>query len=235
MGTLKNFYRPLGECADRAGDVFIANGNSFLEYAHGGKKPIATLNLSGYAASGCAFDPTTGNLATTWDSRYQGEIAVYPDGKGTPTVYSNGGMFFIDCGYDNAGNLFADGTNPTEFAFAELPKGSGTMQTISLGQYIYHGAAVQWDGKYVAVGDGVTATIYQFTISGSSGTLHGTTSLGGTKGLYWWIIDRNKVIGADDLASTVWYWNYPAGGSPIKSITQGVGAPFDVTISKAPK
>jgi hypothetical protein len=54
VGTLKGFYRPLGECVDNAGNVFIADGrDSILEYAHGGKKLIQTLTLSGYGAQSC--------------------------------------------------------------------------------------------------------------------------------------------------------------------------------------
>jgi hypothetical protein len=44
VGTLRHFLRPLGECSDQTGDVFIANGaGQIFEYAHGGKKPFATL------------------------------------------------------------------------------------------------------------------------------------------------------------------------------------------------
>src|ERR1700678_2232910 len=41
VGTLRHFLRPLGECVDQTGNVFIANGaGQVFEYAHGGKKPI---------------------------------------------------------------------------------------------------------------------------------------------------------------------------------------------------
>jgi hypothetical protein len=239
VGTLKGFYRPLGECSDEAGDVFIADGgDSILEYAHGGKKPIQTLTLSGYGAQSCAVDPTTGNLAVTWDDNFtKGYVAVYKNASGNPTLYTNGDMLFSFCGYDPAGSLYVDGTSSkgNEFLFAELPEGSGTMQTITLDQSFQHWGAVQWDGKYVAVTDNEVNTMYRFTISGSSGTLEGTVDLGGAQPLYQLVIDGKKVVGADDLSNAAWYWDYPAGGSPVKSITEDVFHPFGATISKAPK
>ena len=239
VGTLKGFYRPLGECADQAGDVFIADGgDSISEYPHGGKKPIQTLTLSGYGAENCAVDPTTGNLAVTWDDNFtKGYVAIYKNGSGNPTLYTNGDMLFAWCGYDPAGNLYVDGSpnNENKFLFAELPEGSGTMQTITLNQSFEYWGPVQWDGKYVAVGDGEANKIYRFAISGSSGTLEGTVDLGSAQSVYQWVIDGKKVVGADDLPNTVWYWGYPAGGSPIKSITKDVFHPFGATISKAMK
>jgi hypothetical protein len=62
VGTLKGFYGPERECSDAAGDVFIADGNNVLEYAHGGTKPIESFSLAGYASQSCAVDPATGNL-----------------------------------------------------------------------------------------------------------------------------------------------------------------------------
>ena len=236
VGTLKGFYQPLGECSDQAGDVFIANGDTILEYKHGGTKPIQTLTFAGYGAIGCGVDPTTGDLATTWNKGdTQGYVAIYQHAKGTPTLYSNGNMGFIFCGYDNAGNLFVDGENypGLVFAFAELPRGGSALTNITLNQSIEYAGAVQWDGKYIAVGDDEAQKIYRFAISGSSGTLKGTVNLGSAQSVYQFWIKGKKVVGADDLPSTVWVWNYPAGGAPTKSITKGVGSPFGATISVA--
>lgn len=236
VGTLRHFLRPLGECSDQAGDVFIANGEGqVFEYAHGGKEPIATLTLSGYAPGSCAVDPTTGNLAVTWETDSQGYVAVYPHGSGTPTLYSNGNMLFNWPGYDPAGNLYVDGVpnDGNAFLFAELPKGGGSFTNITLDQYIGYAGPVQWDGKYVAVTD--TNVIYRFSIAGSSGTLKGTVNLGSAQSLYGTWIGGKKVIGSDELEpDTTFYWHYPAGGPPIKGLQlKGIGAPVGVTISKA--
>lgn len=238
VGTLKGFYVPEGECVDNMGNVFITNEDTVVEYKHGGKKPIQTLTFSGYGAESCGVDPTTGDLAVTWDAGFsKGYVAVYQHASGSPTLYSNGDMLFAFCGYDDAGNLYVDGQygEAEDFAFAELPKNGTSLESITLNQSIEFQGPVQWDGKYIAVGDNEAYKIYRFTISGSKGTLEGTSSLEGEKSLEQWWIDGKKVVGSDDLASTVWYWNYPAGGSPTKAITKGVGAPAGATISKTEK
>ena len=238
VGTLRGFYRPYAECTDSAGDVFIANQDTVVEYKHGGEKPIQTLTFSGYSSVGCASDPATGNLAVTWGVGFSNSyVAIYQHGSGTPTLYDNGTMLFNFCGYDDKGNLFVDGVtnHGDQFLFAELPKNGTSMTSINLDQTIGFGAAVQWDGKYVTVEDSDVSKIYRFAISGSGGTLKGTVNLeGATKyGLYQTWIDGKKVVGADILGDTVWYWKYPAGGGAIKSITKQVLAPYGVTISKA--
>jgi hypothetical protein len=203
VGKLKHFYRPLGECVDQAGDVFIADGSAqVFEYAHGGTKRIATLSMTGYEPVGCAVDPTTGNLAVTWNEGLsQGYVAIYPHGSGTPTLFSNGNMLFTFCGYDPAGNLYVDGqsSKENEFLFAELPKGGSTIENITLNQGFENGGAVQWDGNYVAVGDDEAQKIYRFTVSGSSGTLEDTVVLGNAETVYQFWIEGKKVVGSDDI------------------------------------
>ncbi len=137
---------------------------------------------------------------------------------------------------DNADNLYVDGQygSGDNFAFAELPKGGTSLKSITLNQTFVNAGAVQWDGKYVAVGDDGAQKIYQFTISGSTGTLEGTTNLGNAQSVYQWVINGKKVVGSDDLPNTVWYWDYPAGGSAIKSITKDVFHPVGAAISKPP-
>jgi hypothetical protein len=238
VGTLKGFYRPYGECVDSAGDVFIANEDTVVEYKHGGKKPVETLTFSGYGSGGCASDPTTGNLAVTWDAGFSsGYVAVYQHGSGTPTLYDNGTMLFTFCGYDHKGNLFVDGVTQhgEQFQFAELPKNGESMTTISLDQSVEFGGNVQWDGRYISISDAEAYKIYRFTITGSSGTLKGTTDLGNATSLYQTWIDGKRIAGADILDNAIWYWNYPAGGAAIKSFTKGVFRPYGVTISKAQK
>jgi hypothetical protein len=241
---LRGFYRPHGECVNSAGDVFIANQDTIVEYKHGGKKPIGTLTFPGYNSIGCASDPTTGNLAATWSTNSSGYVAIYQDASGTPTLYSNGDMRPYYCGYDNKGNLFVDGTpgEASGFVFAELPKGGSDLMNVTLNQEISFGYSVQWDGKYIAVEDPTTSKIYRFAISGCTGTLKGTTSLGGlTIGpqLAWITGDRVLVAYEVNVSykplGEVLYYRYPKGGSAIKTISDGdYTAPEGVTVSLAP-
>lgn len=238
VGTIKLPARPELDCSDSVGDVFVGDGDIVYEYAHGGKKPIATFTDSGYLAAGCASDPTTGNLAVAWDEGFSnGYIDVYPGAKGSPVTYSYGNLLPDQCGYDNKGNLYADGiVEDVGIEFVELPKGASSLQALSLNQSFGGPGSVQWDGKYLAIGDDSTNEIYRFMISGSSGTLEGSTSLGGLKEdvVQWWIQGKT-VIGAEGEPSNIFYWDYPTGGNPTKDITKAVFAPAGVTVSLAKK
>jgi hypothetical protein len=237
-GTLTGFSFPEGECADKKGDVFIANSDAqtILEYAHGGTTPIQTLSDAGYFPVGCSVDPTTGNLAVanTYNTTFTGGgIAIYQKATGEPTIYTDTELNFPHlCGYDARGNLYADGFNSAfSFAFAEIPKGSSGFTAITLNQSIGFPGQVQWDGKYVAVGDDDASTIYQFTIGGTSGTKAGSTPLNGARDMAQFWIAGTKVIGPDTLDADVGFWNYPTGGSEIKTIS-GLSQPVGATVSK---
>ena len=137
VGTLKGFYRPSGECVDNAGDVFIANEDTVVEYKHGGKKPIQTLTFPGYASGAVpairrpAIWPShgmTGFRTVSWPSTSMRAVRR----RFTRTA----NMLFVFCGYDNKGNLYVDGQygEANEFAFAELPKGASKLKSITLNQ-----------------------------------------------------------------------------------------------------
>jgi hypothetical protein len=240
VGTLKGFYVPGGECTDKAGDFFIGQYPNELEYRHGGKKPIKKLTMPGYVALGCSVDPTTGKLAVTWNQSASSEnyVAVYQHASGSPTLYGLKGDFFGYCGYDDKGDLFVDGQvgYVSQYVFLrELPNGANKLKNITLNQTFGHAGAVQWDGRYVAMGDDVAQKIYRFMISGSRAKLEGTVDLGSAQSVYEWWIDGNRVIGPDDVPMKVDYWRYPEGGSPTKTFNKGVQAPSAATVSKLPK
>ncbi len=242
VGTLTDAEYPWGLCSDKKGNVFIPgqNQSEIFEYAHGGTTPIATLNDPYGYPLGCSVDPSSGNLAVTNypNNYYSGNVAVYPNGSGTPQSYEtaptiNASYF---CGYDDKGNLFVDGYSPySKFAFGELPNGSSTFTPISLPSSMDGPGGVQWDGKHVAVGSlygssGSTGVIYQFKFKGTQPKEVGSTTLvGGTlTGLftmYQFWIEKNKVVG--DPWSDVDVWKYPTGGSATKTFNNnffGVGA-----------
>lgn len=232
---LSDFGQPRSECADASGDIWIADVQAFqvVEYAHGASRPSVALSTFG-APRGCSVDPKSGDLAvsgglngTILSIFHRGKHGPWrdPERYGDPSI---GVAYF--CGYDAAGNLFIDGLSKAKggsFQLAELPRGSGTLVNITVDQSISAPGQVQWDGKYLAVGDAGASpsVIYRFSISGSHATAVGSANLRDSTSLRQFWIHAKTLIGPD-LASHVGLWKYPAGGSPTKTIdtVRGYGA-----------
>jgi hypothetical protein len=244
-GTLKGFDYPQGECVDKSGDVWVVNfGNSeMIEYAHGGTKPIARLKNVGYALSGCAVDPTTGNLAVTVLEKNgsssggsDGYVAIFKKARGVPTIYSDEFLAFPSyCAYDDKGNLYVDGSGDVkpwdEFEFGELPVGKSTFTIISLNQNFNYSGGVQWAKPYVAIDDSRSDVVYEFKIRGAYGYVNGTTPLEGGSYVFDFWIEGSKLIGPNAGGSSVMIWNYPAGGEPVKTLSN-FGVPFGAVVSR---
>ena len=233
VGTLTGFEQPYGLCADKTGDVWIVNDGAqqIVEYKHGGTSPIATLSDSGEYPEGCAVDPTTGNLAVTnfYSTSGNGSVSIYAHASGEPTTYSDPSIAnFRFCGYDDKGNLFADGaTTSSEFAFAELRKGGSTLTNIALQQKVEWPGGVQWDGKYVAVGDTDAGILYR--TNGAGGKVKGSTTLADSNYVnQFWIAGKSVVAPSQD-GGDVGLYTYPAGGAPSKTIS--VEEPFGAALS----
>ena len=189
-GTLTGFDFPEGECSDSSGNIWIANTGALeiQEYSRTGTL-LGTLSDSyGYPAS-CAFDKN-GNLAVANienTTAGAGNIVVYANASGSGTVYTNSAFFeYFFVGYDPNGNLFFDGTNSsrTSSYLAELPAGSSNTTLINLSGTLHLAGLVQWyrNGNYLALGDqecnGIpSACVYWVSVSGSTGTITGTTDL----------------------------------------------------------
>jgi hypothetical protein len=241
-GTLRGFREAIGTCTDHNGNIYIADlGYSQLfEYAHGGNKRLRAINTGN--PQGCSVDPTSGNLAVTNDATFSkaGGVAILTKAHGKPKYYRDPDFFYyVFCGYDGQGNLFIDGanesTNQTEFA--ELPKGGSKLVTITLNQKIGSPGGVQWDGQHVVVGDITNATVYAFAISGSQGVLAGQTHFNGAKEVVQTWIEGQRIIAPDSVivgGAKVLIYDYPAGGSPVKTISKHVLEPQGAVISKAP-
>lgn len=220
---LSGFYETAGDCVDKRGDVFIVNLGTaqIFEYAHGAKRRLATLKNPSGDPVGCSIDPTTGNLAVaSLGLGVKGTVAIYKNARGKPTTYTASKFSeFFYCGYDDKGDLFVDGQNGgSEFEFAELPKGSSTFTDITLNQAVQWPGQVQWHDGYVAVADQQAAAIYQFAISGSTGTLETTTDLKHVKDLAGFWIRGLRVVVASVGNREVQYWPFPAGGKATKVI-----------------
>jgi DNA-binding beta-propeller fold protein YncE len=237
-GVLTGFNSPTGLCADSAGHLFALNGfgADIIEYAHGGKSPIATLGDTGEYPSGCSVDPTTGNLAV---ANYKsttggaGDISIYSGAKGTPKKYKDSKIqYFYFCGYDDSGDLFLDGTNNGLFVLAELAKGKTTFTEITVSQTISVPGNVQWDGEHVAVGDQANPVVYEFTVKSGKATNAGSTTLTGSNGIVQFWIQGSNIIGPVSHDGNVMFWKYPAGGNPKKTISP-LGDPIGAAVSLA--
>lgn len=241
MGTLTGLGEPQGECVDKKGDVFFTTfaSQEIIEYAHGGTSPINTLSNPGQYMEGCSVDKTTGNLAVIDFEPSAGggggSVAIFAKATGSPTVVTDSNLYLgYQIGYDNKGDIFVDGVDSSRnFEFAELPKGSSSFTEITLASVsIATPGGVQWDGKYVTVGDAKNGNIYQ--TDGAGGKIEGTTSLNDSDGIFQYFIAGKKVIGPNVYSANAGIWKYPKGGNPTMTIT-GISDPFGAAISKAPK
>jgi hypothetical protein len=229
-----------GECVDKAQDVFIVGSvYEIVEYAHGGTTPKAILTDPFALPLNCSVDPTTGNLAVVgypdvFHKNYG--AAIFKKARGKATLYQDAGFAAFACTYDNRGNLFLDGTLTSNAAIAELPKGSGTFTNIPLDQSFNAVGGIQWDGRYLAVGDYYNAVIYQFETSGSSAVEVGSTPLAGSGTVLQFFIDRGRVVVPStfqNYSGFVKIYDYPAGGASKR--TRDIGSPNGAVVSRAQK
>ena len=233
-GKLTGFNFPEGECADKAGNVWIVNtGTSeIFEYAHGGTSPIATIEEPGQSPGSCSINKKNGNLAITnvqTASGGSGSIAIYKKAKGSPTMYSDPNLFamyFLD--YDDMGNIFVDGTNASgAFRYAELPKNSKTFQDITLNQSFVFPGGVQYVNGQVAIADSVSDVIYQT----SGATIIGSTKLQAGR-IEQFYVQRQNVINPDPGLYEIEVFKYPAGGPATKVLARYLSVPVGAAISK---
>ncbi|MGB8151526.1 MAG: hypothetical protein WCE97_10085 [Candidatus Cybelea sp.] len=236
----------LDSCSDDAGNVFLA-GDQIEEFAHGGTSPIATFSTPG-SPSGCAVDPTSGNLAVVFARASGNDVAVFPNASGSPTLYDSNLTAFW-CGYDNQGNLFVDGEGQSGASLVELAKNAQSFETLSIAPHI-EGVflRIQWDGSYLTVeaqsnykrGTHHAVSVNRLSISGSAATVVGTTqikTIRKTAALSW--IDGDRVLvpygNAGRYNPNIGYWKYTAGGAPVTRVEKPAGKTAiinAITISK---
>ncbi len=195
------------------------------------KKPIKTLSDSVGNPSGCAMD-TSGDLAVgILDGSGGGDIVIFKNASGSGTVVTTPLSREYFDGYDDQGNLFFDGFNSgSRFELDELPKGSNKAETITTSNTVQFPGSVQWDGKYLTVTDQAAAAIYRYTVSGTKATLKSTVTLSGAGdcGQTW--IGTGVVFCADAGNNVAEVFKYPAGGSPVATLT--VDTPLGVVAAE---
>ncbi len=248
VGTLTGFVAPQGLCSDSSGNVWVTSTNTsrIIEYAHGGKTPIATLSDPGESPVNCSVNPKNGDVAVMNLCPYPdcnngpGNAIIYPGGSGSGNTYYDPSItFYFYNGYDAAGNLFLDGRSTAgTFQFAELSEGSGAFTNITLNKSISFPGSVQWDGKHITTTpqSAKSNLIYRLKITGSTGTVIGTARLKAACGLTQTWVHGDDVASsyAGSSGSTVDLWAYPTGGNATGS-GPGSNVPIGTTISVAPR
>lgn len=259
--VLTKFTKPMGECADAAGDVYISDyeAKKIYEYAHGGTKAINVINGSPDTPRACSVAPSNGDLAVAnygqSDYSYYGDgnIAVYPKGQGSPSFYgAHSDNHFLGCAYDDRGDLLA--VSETGYSgvwyyspeFFYLPKHGTSLIPVQLpnpysssGWYYEPVQGVAWDGKYWIVVSRNQLYLYTINVKAefvSRIELSGAYGDLGPVAIY---RKTPKGVGTQVVAASskfsgkgvADYWRYPAGGSPIAQITNDLAAPYGVAIS----
>jgi hypothetical protein len=242
VGELTGFESPFGECADSAGNVWIADGlrSELVEYPHGGTTPINTLHDPGQGPYGCAVNPKSGDLAVANLQALPsgpGSISLYEKAKGDPKVYADPNSASEDfVGYDRD-KLYVAGQNSTTGAYqlAAFARKKFTDLTVSGATINYPGGVGFDNGLWIGDGgDGSdnSTNIYQITVSGTTATVIGTTPL--TDALYCAALVYGRVAlcpGYYGSQPGIEFYQYPAGGSAYQYIG-GLAAPYGLAISE---
>jgi hypothetical protein len=252
LGTLTGFYAASGLCVDKRGDVFVTDDGEgeVVEFAHGKDSVKKTFPDSGYAASGCAVDPASGDLAvanycrgsSSGDCASDGDVVIFDHVRGKPRAYSASSMGeYQACTYDNLGNLYVSGSAryPRDYAFARLSASRKSFDAISLDQSFGGYIPLQWVGTQLTVGNSDSRVIVQFTIKGRHGISTGATSIPGAYFAQYWVTGNRVVVPA--LATNregyynhwIYYYDYPSGGVRVKK-TRTPGYGYGITVSIAP-
>jgi hypothetical protein len=246
-GRITGFDEPQGECSDAAGNVWIANSlaDEMVEFAHGGKTPIATLyDPVGYPV-GCAIDPASGNLAVTNldDFNGAGSVLVYTSARGTPRTYANRNVYYYYFGgYDRRGDLYVSGATTTQsYSLVVLPRHKKSMSLVSIkGGKIYFPGTVAWVGSTLVLGDqkckdSARSCFYELSVSGKTARIRAMTALKGACDVAQAWVGSTQLAGGNydycgNGSSSADVWAYPAGGSPTAQ-APGLQLPIGATLS----
>ena len=173
---------------------------------------------------------TSGDLAVGILSN--GDVVIFKNASGSGTVMTTPlGEEYFD-GYDNNGNLFADGFGNSGFELVELPKGSSKFVKIATSNSPSFPGSVQWDGTYLTVFDQDTSETYRYTVSGTTATLKNTVQLTGASDCAQTWIVKGLVYCGDAGNNDGEVFKYPAGGSAIAVLTGSFDEPLGVTAAK---
>jgi hypothetical protein len=215
----------------------VAGANQITEYRTRNDTAIKTLSVSVGAPSSCAMD-TSGDLAVgilynPSGSAGGGDIVIFKNATGAGTVMTTPLAEEYFDGYDNQGNLFFDGFNDSgQFELVELPAGSSTFKPITTSNTVSFPGSVQWDGTYLTVVDQGAASMYQYTVSGTTATLKGTVALTGSSDCAQTWIAKVVVYCADASNEDGEVFDYPAGGQFIAVLGSNFPVPLGTVAAR---
>lgn len=244
VGALTGFNYSRGLCVDNEQDVWVTqetrtDASTITEFAHGKKKPLRVLQDNAGFAYACAVDPTTDNLTVINElgpGSMPGNVIVFSKDAAAPRIYHGSQIHtFFSGGYDGAGNLLVVGSvYSVGIRLAELKRDSNALIDVSYNGPTYElGDGVQWDGQYWVLGSGY-GEAYQVDVSGSYGTVVNTINLDNDTSFDVSLFG-NTLIGGDANGSHVFYYKYPQGGYPTKTISKDLDHPAAAVVSAAPR
>jgi len=252
LGQITGFSGPQGLATDLKGNLYVADTNNsrIQVYAPPYKKAPKTLADPGYFPAGVAvvtIGTTTyvgvSNICSA-PSCGQGGFIVYKNGKSKGAFQSSNINRVYFCGFDAKGNLYADGQDSSgNGVYGVVPgatKNKTTYNLDTLGNSIVFpgGVEVTTKGK-IAIDDQSGAAIYTYNApkGGTFGTPIATTPLTGAGDTvtYAFMSNDKDVWTADALNAASFEFAYPAGGSPVKTISVTGGEPIGVAVVPAQK
>jgi hypothetical protein len=247
VATIEQIGRVRGICSDTSGNVWMtasfnrgAGPFHLYKFRHGGTRPVEARNPHLYA-SGCAADPTIGNLAViSYGGSSDGVVDVWRGArKGRAAVYYTA-FAPAACAYDDKGDLFVDGTGDTGVALAELVKGGKNFADVALGKNAgWSVGSVQWDGTYITLGVGTisgSSSIYRVQVSGEHGKIVDMVHLQHLASWPHFVIVNGQVVATQRgaVVRRIGLYEYP-GGDKALDVFSGFDDPMGMTVSVAPK
>ncbi|HEY1656048.1 MAG TPA: hypothetical protein VGF86_13140 [Candidatus Tumulicola sp.] len=228
VGALTSgMLNPQGECTDAAGNVYVANtGNSnVLVYAHGGTTPVRVLDNPGQYPVGCSVNASDGDVAAAdifSPTTGVGAVTVWKSGsnQGTTYVQPAGLINCVSITYDGSGNLYVAGSDSNGPAIAYLRAGSMTWKLATIkGVSSSNLGFMQWDGRYVAFVDSQNEAIDRVRFNGRVGQVVRTVQYDGyVSTLCFFGPSGQRKLATLSFYPSVSLYQYPAGGSPFKTI-----------------
>jgi len=251
LGQLTGFSQPQGLAADLKGNLYVAdtNNSEIKVYAPPYTKAPKILADPGYFPAGVAV-LTVGKTTYVGVSNIcsapnctQGGFIVYKNGKSKGAFQSSNIYRVYFCGFDAKGNLYADGQNSSGGGvYGVVPNAINNKTAYkvdSTGNTIVFpgGVQVNLQGK-IAIDDQSGAAIYTYNPpkGGTFGSPVKTTPLSGSGDTVTFAFTSSDkdVWTADALNASSYEFAYPAGGSPVTTISVG-GQPIGVAVVPAQK